>query len=111
MLDRRLRLIRILAFILMIGLAIFSPLLVVSSDNAVKVDMNVPPQVARVAEVARPQPEVRIERVLKLEEFKGFDPDLASLFGKRREWQSFDDAQAFEQVASLSAEQGRVGTP
>ncbi len=109
--DRRLRLIRILAFILMIGLVIFSPLFVASSEKAATVDMNVPPKVARAAEIARPRPEVRIERVLKLDEFMGFDPDLASLLRTPREQRISDDERAVEQLASLSLEHGRDNAP
>jgi hypothetical protein len=106
----RLGLIRIMAFILVIGLAVFSPLFTLSSDKAAKVDMNIPNQVTRVANLARPRPEVRIERVLKLEEFLGFDPDLASLLRNPREQRVPDDSQAVEQLASLSPEHGRDST-
>jgi hypothetical protein len=107
----RLRLIRIVAFILVIGLVIFSPLFGSSSEKAARVDMNVPQQVARVAEIDRPRPQVRIERVLKLDELTGFDPDLASLLRPRREHRLADDAPAVEQLASLSSEHGRGSTP
>jgi hypothetical protein len=101
------RLIRFLAFILVIGLAIFSPLFGSSGEKAAGVDINVPQGLARVAELARPRPEVRIERVLKLEEFMGFNPDLASLLRNPREQRLSDDERAVEQLASLSRERGR----
>jgi hypothetical protein len=100
----KLRLIRILAIILVVGLALFSPLFSPSIDEAAKVDMNVPQQFARVAELDRPRTEVRIERVLNLDEFKGFDPDLASGLRNSRERRFSDDASAVEQLASLSTE-------
>ena len=46
----RLRLIRIVAFILVIGLVIFSPLSGSSSEKAARVDMNVPQQFARASQ-------------------------------------------------------------
>jgi hypothetical protein len=109
--DGRFRLIRSVAFILVIGLALFSPLFSLSTDKAAKVDINVPQQVARVAELTRPRPEVRIERVLKLDEFMGFDPDLASLFRNSRERRFSDEASAVEQLASLSPEHARDNAP
>jgi hypothetical protein len=107
----RLRLIQIMAFILMVGLAVFSPLFTLSSDKAAKVDINIPNQVMQVVDLARPRPEVRIERVLKLEELLGFDPDLASLLRHPREQRVPDDSQAVEQLASLSPEHGRDSAP
>ena len=107
----KLRLIRIVAFILVIALALFSPLFGPSIDKAAKADMNVPQQVARLAELDRPRTEVRIERVLNWEEFKGFDPDLASgLRNSRERWFSAD-ASAVEQLASLSTEHARDSAP
>ena len=108
----RLRLIRIVAFILVIGLVLFSPLFGSSSEKTARVEMNVPQQVARLAEIDRPRPQVRrIERVLKLDELTGFDPDLASLLRPQRERRLAYDAPAVEQLASLSSEHGRGGTP
>ncbi|HEX8136892.1 MAG TPA: hypothetical protein VF544_04815 [Pyrinomonadaceae bacterium] len=107
----RLRLIRILAFILVIGLAIFSPLSSSLSDKAVNVGMNLAQPVARTAEIARPRPEVRIERVLKLEELAGFDPDLASLLMAPREQRITHNSQAVEQLAALSSEYGKASAP
>jgi hypothetical protein len=103
----RLKWIKIVAIILVIGLAVFSPLLSLSSEKAGKVHMNVPPQVARVIELDRPRSEVRIERVLKLDELTGFDPDLASLLRAPRAWRTSDDAPEGEQFASLSSEHRR----
>ena len=107
----RLRLIQRIAFILAIGLALFSPLFILSNDKAAKVDMNIPNQVMRVAAVARPRPEVRIERVLKLDDFPGFDPDLASLLGNPREQRMPIDSQAVEHIASLSPEHKKDSEP
>jgi hypothetical protein len=103
----RFRLIRIVAFVLMIGLAIFSPLFSSSGERAVNADVNVPQGFARVAELARPRAEVRIERVLKLDEFAGFNSDLASLLRTPRERHLSDDLQRIEHLASLSPEHGR----
>jgi hypothetical protein len=52
----KLRLIRIVAFILVIGLALFSPLFSPSGEKPMSADMNVPQQVARVADLARTRP-------------------------------------------------------
>ncbi|HEX8652823.1 MAG TPA: hypothetical protein VF708_18550 [Pyrinomonadaceae bacterium] len=104
----KLKLMQIMAIILIIGLAVLSPLFRLSSEKAGKVDMNVAPQVARVTELDRPRPEVRIERVLKLGEFRDFDPDLAMLLKTPREWRISDDAPEGEQLASLSSEHWRV---
>jgi hypothetical protein len=103
----RFRLIRIVAFILVIGLAFFSLLLSSSGGKAVNADINVPQGFARVADLARPRHEVRIERALKLDELMGFNPDLASLLRTPRERQPSDDSQRVEQLASLSPERGR----
>ncbi|HEX8144802.1 MAG TPA: hypothetical protein VF553_19690 [Pyrinomonadaceae bacterium] len=100
-----------MAFILVIVLAVFSPLFTLSGERAARVDMNIPHQVTRVADLARPRPEVRIERVLKLEEFLGFDPDLAALLINPREQRLPDDSQAVEQLAFLSPEHGRDSAP
>jgi hypothetical protein len=73
--------------------------------------MNVPPQSARVAALDRPRPEIRVERVLKLDESNGFDTDLAGLLNNSRERRLGDDtaaggsARTFEQIASLSNEE------
>ncbi|MBD0328399.1 MAG: hypothetical protein ICV68_18435 [Pyrinomonadaceae bacterium] len=104
----KLKLIQIMAIILVIGLALLSPLFSLSSGKAGKVDMNVPAQVLSVTELDRPRPEVRIERVLTSDEFKGFDPGLALLLRTPRESRISDDAPEGEQLASLSSEHGRV---
>jgi hypothetical protein len=104
----KLKLMQIMAIILIIGLAVLSSLFRLSSEKAGKVDMTVPPPVASVTELDRPRPEVRIERVLKLGEFRDFDPDLAMLLKTPREWRISDDAPEGEQLASLSSEHGRV---
>lgn len=104
----RFRLIQIIAMIVILGLALFSPLLGLQAQKAAGPDMNIPPQPARVAAFDRPRPEVRIERVLKLDELTGFDPDIASLLNSLNEQQPVDhapageSAQPVEQLASLS---------
>lgn len=50
----------------------------------------------------RPRPEVRIERLLNLEEPNGFDPDLQKLLRRERERQEVTDAKGyFQQTASV----------
>ena len=108
--KNRLRLIQIVAMIVILGLAFFSPLLSLPPQQTANHDMNVPPP-ARVAAIDRPRPEIRVERVLKLDEFTGFDPDLAALLNGSRELRSGDDvatggsARTFGQLASLSNEE------
>jgi hypothetical protein len=113
--DLRFTLIRIIAIVLVIGLAVISPLFSLPAKNGLAYDINVPPQPVYVTTFDRPRPEIRIERVLKLDDFTGFDPDLASLFEAARRPQTTEVARAdrggqrFEQVASIS-HQGRGGT-
>lgn len=80
--DRRFRLVRFVAMILVICLALFSPLFRLPNEQAGRVDMNLPTPAPPVATIDRPRPEIHIERVLKLDEFQGFDPDLARQLSK-----------------------------
>jgi hypothetical protein len=94
--DLRFTFIRIIAVILVIGILLFSPLFSLTAKNSAVSTMNVPPQPRYVTTFDRPRPEVRIERVLKLEDLTGFDPDLATLFEATRVPQRSDMASAAE---------------
>lgn len=107
----RFTLIRIIAIILVIGLAVFSPLFGLLGKGGAASEMNVPPQPRYVSTFDRPRPEMRIERVLKWDDFTGFDPDLASLFEASRGEKLSEVARAgdagarkYEEVASASRE-------
>lgn len=108
--ELRFTLIWIAAIVLVIGLAVFSPLFSLHAKNGVAYDMNVPPQPVSMATFDRPRTEIRIERALKLDDFSGFDPSLASLLEAARERQTTEVARAdevgegFEQIASISHE-------
>jgi hypothetical protein len=76
-------------------------------------DANMPTQPPRAAGFDRPRPEIRVEQFLKLDEFTGFDPDLASVLKGSRERHTADGSRPGQgseplQVASLSRE-GRGG--
>lgn len=109
--DLRFTLIRIIAVILVIGLLLFSPLLGLTAKNGGDSTMNVPPQPRYVTTFERPRPEIRVERVLKLDDLTGFDPDIASLLEasggtKSSEITTMKDAgvSRYEEVASISHE-------
>ena len=101
--------VRIIAVILVIGLAVFSPLLSLPAKDKVAYDMSAPPQPRHMATFDRPRPEFRIERVLRLDEFKGFDPDLAWLLEATGDPQKSEISRArdtgvkrFDEMASIS---------
>ena len=76
--------------------------------KAGQVDMNAPSQPRYVTTLDRPRPEIRIERLLNLEDPNDFDPDLTSLLKRERERQrgaANQNATSFEQVASVSPDQ------
>lgn len=101
----RLKIYQVVAVIVVIGLALFSSILGLPHQNAITDGMNVPPQPVRVVSFDRPRPEIRIERVLKPDEFTGFDPDIASLLKPGREGQaplSAQREQAGDEIASLT---------
>jgi hypothetical protein len=50
-----------------------------------RADMTVPPQPQYETAFDRPRPELRIERLLGLDDSNGFNPDIASLFKNERE--------------------------
>jgi hypothetical protein len=115
--DRRKpRLIWIASIALVVCSAVFWSLLNARHEGAGGHDVSAPPHVTRAAAVDRPGPEVRVGRVLKLDEFIGLnpelyvsDPALASLLKPRRAPWPADGANSGgrEQLASMSPEQGR----
>ncbi len=108
----RRRLIPVVALVVALGLAVVWLLLARPSQKAVGADANVPPQPARVASLDRPRPEIRVERELRLEEFMGFDPELAPwLSGSFEKYpaagvRSGESVRAPEQVASADRSEG-----
>jgi ABC-type Zn2+ transport system substrate-binding protein/surface adhesin len=106
---KNLRLTAIVAFILVISIAVFSQAFSSLGENVGKIDMSVPQKIARVADHALKRSEVRIEREVKLENLIGFDPYLASFLRNPLERRIADKAAEVEQVASLSHERERGG--
>ena len=110
--QNRLKLIRLVAVIVILGLVIFSPLLALQPQETASNKTDAPPQTARVAAIDRPRPEFRIEGIPKLGEFTGFDTAIASILNDSPQKRSGDElaaagenARAPEQIASLSTKQ------
>lgn len=73
-------------------------------------DATVPSTPSQAVTLDRPRPEVRIERLLNLEEPNGFDPDLQKLLRRERERQEVTDANGgFQQTASVRLQKGGDG--
>ncbi len=93
----------------LLGIAVICSLLLsLRMKKAGQVDMNVPSQPRYVTTLDRPRPEIRIERLLNLEDPNDFDPDLTSLLKRERQRQrgaANQNATSFEQVASVSPDQ------
>ena len=65
-------------------------------------EVTIPSTGSQAVTLDRPRPEVRIERLLNLEEPNGFDPDLQKLLRRERERQEVTDANGgFQQTASV----------
>ena len=96
------------AVLLVIAVTIFSLLLSLRMKKAGQTDMDLPSQPKSVTTLDRPRPEIRIERLLDLNDPNDFDPDLTSLLKRERERQrgaANQNATSFEQVASVSPDQ------
>ena len=96
------------AVLLVIAVTIFSLLLSLRMKKAGQTDMDVPSQPRYVTTLDRPRPEIRIERLLNLDDPNDFDPDLTSLLKRERERQrgtANQNATSYEQLASVSHDQ------
>ena len=96
------------AVLLVIAVTIFSLLLSLRMKKAGHTDIDVPAQPRYVTTLDRPRPEIRIERLLNLDDPNDFDPDLTSLLKRERERQrgtANQNATSCEQVASVSHDQ------
>ena len=99
------------AVLLVIAVTVFSLLLSLRMKDVGQPDMNVPAQPKYVTTVDRPRPEIRLERLLNLDDPNDFDSDLTSLLKRERERQrgmAKQSATSNEQVASVSPDQKGV---
>ncbi len=106
--NSRIVFIRWTAVLVVIAIAIYSVLLSLRIKSAERTDINVPPQPSYVTSVNRQRPEINIERLLNLDDPKGFDSDLTSLLTRERERQRATEnpnAVSYEPVASVSHDQ------
>jgi hypothetical protein len=96
------------AVLLVIAVTICSLLLSLRVKSAGQADLNTLSQPRYVTMPDRPRSEIRIERLLDLENPHDFDPDLTSLLKRERERQrgtANQNATSYEQVASVSHDQ------
>jgi hypothetical protein len=108
----RFGLIRVMAVLVVIALAVFSPLLGPPIKPSERADTDLPTQPRYKTTFDRPRLEVRIERLLTLDDSNGDIPDIASLLKPEPQPQRLGPADhsavSDEQVASISRE-GRGG--
>lgn len=97
-------------------LLLFSPLLMLRGKKSAGIDVNTPPQPVRLINFDRPRPEVPIERVLKLDDFNGFDPKLVALLDPDKGGPLVvlasrqiggEQSQSTEQIARLDGQTGK----
>ena len=75
-------------------------------------EVTIPSTPSQAVTLDRPRPEVRIERLLNLEEPNGFDPDLQKLLRRERERQEVTAAHGgFQQTASVVRLRKGGGSP
>jgi hypothetical protein len=95
----------------MIVMTICSLLLRLQMKRRAHTDTNVPAAPPHVTKLDRARPEIRIERLLNLEEATGFDPDLTSLLRRERNRQrgiATRNTVSYYQLASVSHAQKGV---
>ena len=105
MTNSRFAFIRGIAVLVVIALAICSPLLSPPTKTDVRADLMSPPQPRYVATIDWPRPEIRIERLLNIDEFNGLDLDIASLLKREQERQQETKNQTgaiYQEVASVA---------
>jgi hypothetical protein len=106
-------LVRKWAVLLVMALTICLLLLSGGTKQAGQTDLNMrlPSQPRYVTTLDRPRPEIRIERLLNLEDPNDFDPDLTSLLKRKRQAQrgkANSSALSYQLVASVSHDQKGV---
>jgi hypothetical protein len=96
-----------IAVLIVIALAMWSRLLTSPSQTGTSSAIAVPPQPRYETALDRPRPELRIERLLGLDNSNPFNPDIASLFKNERERRNETVNQpgtTYQQFASVSDE-------
>lgn len=102
------------AMLIVTALAVWSTLLNSPNKAGNRADITVPPQPRYETAFDRPRPELRIERLLGLDDSNGFNPDISSLFKKNereRQQQTVNESgRTYQEVASVSHDKkgGRV---
>ncbi len=99
------------SLLLLIVMTISSLLLSLQIKRRAHTDTNVPSAQQSVTTLDRAQPEIRIERLLNLEEPNGCDPDLTSLLRRERDRQrgiATPNTASYYQLASVSHAQKGV---
>lgn len=95
-----------IAVLIVTALVVWSPTLLNSTTPTGKrSDLPGPPQPRYETSFDRPHPELRLERLLGLDDSNGFNPDIASLFKNERDRQQETVKQTgttYHEVASVS---------
>lgn len=94
------------AMLIVTALAVWSTLLNSPNKAGNRADITVPPQPRYETAFDRPRPELRIERLLGLDDSNGFNPNISSLFKKTERERGHDtvneSGRNFQEVASVS---------
>lgn len=94
------------AVLIVTALVVWSTLLNSPNKAGNRADITVAPQPRYETAFDRPRPELRIERLLGLDDSNGFNPDISSLFKKNEREQGQDTVneagKTYQEVASFS---------
>lgn len=94
------------AVLIVTALVVWSTLLNSPNKAGNRADITVAPQSRYETAFDRPSPELRIERLLGLDDSNGFNPDISSLFKKNEREQGQDtvneSGRTYQEVASFS---------
>ena len=106
MTKSRLAFITGLAVLIVTALAVWSTLLNSPNKPGNRVGLTGPPQPRYETTFDRPRPELRIERLLGLDDSNGLNPDISSLFKRKEREQGQDtvneSGRTYQEVASFS---------
>ena len=94
------------AMLIVTAFVVWSTLLNSPNKAGSPADITVPPQLRYETAFDRPRPELRIERLLGLDDSNGFNPDISSLFKKNERQQGQEtvneSGRTYQGVASVS---------